>query len=267
MNKPAFDPSAFAANTAKPLPLILLLDVSESMSEVVDGSFARTGQTVFRDGQTWELVQGGVTRIELLNRAVRKMLATLAKEEASGASEFLVTVITFGAEAKVALPPTRATGVRWVDLTTAGETPLGAALAVAKQVVEDKDRTPARAWRPTVVLVSDGKPTDVWENPLAEFTTLGRSAKCDRMAMAAGPKADMAVLGRFVDGTGHEVFQADQADRIQEFFRRVTMSVVARSVSKNPNLVPLDRDLRLDGVSRPVPPSPAPSADADDGYW
>ncbi|MEI8355840.1 MAG: hypothetical protein WCG31_07110, partial [Deltaproteobacteria bacterium] len=137
MNKPTFDPSGYTTSKAKPLPVILLLDVSASMSEVVGGSFQRTGKTVFKDGKNWEIVDGGTARIQLLNEAVRKMFVTLAKEESMG-TEFLVSIITFGADTRLQLAPTKAGNVNWTDLTTDGDTPLGSALELAKKLIEDK---------------------------------------------------------------------------------------------------------------------------------
>ena len=269
MNNDKFDPSTFTTSKAKPLPVILMLDVSASMSEVVSGSFQRTGKTVFQDGKNWEIVEGGTTRIQLLNEALRKMVVTLAKEEGMG-TEFLVSMIVFGEQAQLQLSPTAARDVTWADLTTHGETPLGDALTVAKQLIEDKERTPSRAWRPTVILVSDGKPTDSWENALAEFITLGRSSKCDRMAMAMGAEADTAMLSKFIAGTGHELFQADQAENVQEFFKRVTMSVVSRTHSQNPNVIPSDSNILLDGPSRKTAvkdPKAAEDTAEVEGYW
>ena len=269
MNKPAFDPSTYTTSKAKPLPVILLLDVSASMSEVVVGSFKRTGQTVFQDGKNWELVEGGITRIHLLNVAVKKMLVTLAREESMG-TEFLVSIITFGADTRLQIPPTKAGMVNWTDLTTEGETPLGSALGLAKELLEDKGRTPSRAYRPTVILVSDGKPTDAWENALADFVNLGRSSKSDRMAMAIGAEADSAMLGKFIAGTDHKLFQGDEAESIHEFFKKVTMSVVSRTRSPNPNVVPADSYILLDGPSRKAPEKATENGqeEADDeGYW
>ena len=208
MNKPTLQSSTLIASAAKPLPVIFLLDVSSSM--------------------------GGC--IQSLNNAVREIFAALAREEKKG-TEFLVSIITFGMGARVQLPPTNARNVKWRDFRADGGTPLGSALVVAKQLIEDQGQIPSRAWRPTVVLVSDGQPTDQWEDALADFVTLGRSSKCDRIAMAIGPYADMGMLRMFIEGTGHELFQADQAERILEFFKRVTTSIVSRSQSQNPNLV------------------------------
>jgi hypothetical protein len=41
------------------------------MSEVVEGSFERTGQTYYKDNQEWEIVTGGTTRLTLLNEGVK----------------------------------------------------------------------------------------------------------------------------------------------------------------------------------------------------
>ena len=62
-----FNPSDFTVATAKPLPIVLLLDTSSSM-----------------DGDN----------IDALNNAVRRMLRTLTKQE-SQAQEYLVSIITF----------------------------------------------------------------------------------------------------------------------------------------------------------------------------
>jgi len=178
--------------------------------------------------------------------------------------EFLVSIITFGGQAQFHLQPTAAKEVKWIDLTTDGDTPLGAALLTAKELVEDKQRVPGRAYRPAVILVSDGQPTDEWEPPLADFVTSGRSSECDRMALGIGAGADNHMLGKFIVGTGHAVFQADQAESIHEFFKRVTMSVTTRMKSPDPDTFPKDSDIRLDSPT--LKPHASPNADdADEG--
>ena len=244
-----FDPSKFTAQKAKPLPVLLLLDVSDSMNEVVDPENVRhTGQTLESDGQIWELVEGGTSKIQILNEAVRKMIESFVAEERME-TEFLVSIIVFGDSARQHLPPTPASSVKWVDMTTDGCTAMGAAFSLAKKLIEDKNVVPSRAYRPTVVLVSDGQPTDDWKQPLESLITDGRSSKCFFMAMGIGENPGMQVLERFisqtpvlaeVNGTAirNTVFRATDADKIHEFFRKVTMSVTVRSKSNNPNAVP-----------------------------
>ncbi|MCP5208446.1 MAG: VWA domain-containing protein [Hahellaceae bacterium] len=210
-----FDPKKFTTTTAKPLPVVLLLDVSSSMSG---------------------------DKIENLNKAVEDMLDTFAQEEKME-TEILVSVITFGNQVELQVPYTKASQVEWQGLQANGMTPMGTALKMAKAMIEDKETTPSRAYRPTVVLVSDGQPNDSWERPLEDFISEGRSSKCDRMAMAIGRDADETVLKRFIEGTPHDLFYAENAGQLHEFFKRVTMSVTMRTQSKNPNVVPASIEL------------------------
>lgn len=205
----AFDPGAFTVPKAKPLPVVLLLDISYSM-------------------------QGA--NINNLNAAVKEMIADFAKAEKSEI-EILVSVITFGADVKLEVPYTSASKLDWNDLQVTGATPMGTAFKMAKAMIEDKEVTPSRAYRPTIVLVSDGEPNDEWQRPLQELVNEGRSKKCDRMAMAIGTGADNTVLNRFVEGTENSVFTAKDASEIQKFFQFVTMSITTRTTSQNPNNV------------------------------
>lgn len=231
-----FDPKKFTTPTAKPLPVVLLLDVSGSMSG---------------------------DKIDNLNKAVEDMLAAFAKEEKME-TEILVSVITFGSRVNLHLPYTRASKVQWQRLHADGMTPMGSALEMAKDMIEDKATTPSRAYRPTIVLVSDGQPNDSWEKPLVDFISQGRSSKCDRMAMAIGRDADEAVLKRF---TAHDLFYAENAGQLHEFFQRVTMSVTMRTRSKNPNVIPEPSDIHLDGGSIKTSAAGSTFSSSDEEYW
>lgn len=271
MSQASFNPSAFTVPKAKPMPVILLLDTSGSMNLITNPDEARrTGQYgTDNDGNRVEYVDGGTTRIQILNSAVRKMLATLAKEERND-TEFLVSIITFGADTRLMLPPSAAGDVRFAELTADGATPLGAALDIATELIEDKARIPSRAYRPLIVLVSDGEPNDDWQGRLENFVKNGRSAKCDRMALAISQEADRAMLSRFVEGTGHDVFEADKAEEITKFFKFVTMSVVTRSLSKNPNDVPNDAEVKGSPKLAQNPAQPAPQKtheEDENGFW
>ncbi|MEY0596517.1 VWA domain-containing protein [Providencia alcalifaciens] len=232
-----FDPKKFTTPTAKPLPVVLLLDVSSSMSG---------------------------DKIENLNKAVEDMLDTFAQEEKME-TEILVSVITFGNQVELQVPYTKASQVQWQGLQANGMTPMGTALKMAKAMIEDKETTPSRAYRPTVVLVSDGQPNDSWERPLEDFISEGRSSKCDRMAMAIGRDADETVLKRFIEGTPHDLFYAENAGQLHEFFQRVTMSVTMRTQSKNPNVVPAS--IELDERAKSNIAASVSIENDDQGYW
>lgn len=255
-----FIASEFTASTAKPLPVVLLLDTSGSMNIVVNpDEVRRTGQTAVVDGRTVEYVTGGKGRIDVLNEAVRAMLSSFKQEETLS-TEFLISVITFGkGGTRLAQAPASASSTVYSDLKADGATPLGGALTIAKGLIENKETTPSRAYRPLVVLVSDGEPNDAWEGPLADFVRDGRSAKCDRMALGIGTEAisgrGRGALDRFIQGTGRAVFEAADAGEIHEFFQFVTMSVVTHSQSQSPNELPTS-PAPTAPAAPPTPPAP-----------
>jgi uncharacterized protein YegL len=247
-----FDPTKFTAPTAKPLPVILLLDVSGSM---------------------------GGAKIQNLNDAVKDMLCTFRDTE-NGETEIHVAIITFGTEVRLHQPLASASDIAWHDLSASGGTPLGTAIKMAKAMIEDKNVVPSRAYRPTVVLVSDGRPGDSWNQPLADFITDGRSSKCDRMAMAIGADADEGVLGKFIEGTQNRLFYAENAKQLRDFFKFVTMSVTIRTQSKDKNAVPEPSaievkpttiEARVERTEKPSPPKQSGDAvsseESEGGYW
>lgn len=244
MSNIPFDPSKFTAAKAKPLPVILLLDVSGSM---------------------------GGEKIRNLNDAVRDMLEVFRDTENSE-TEIWVAIITFGDQVKLHQKLVSAGQIQWQDLSADGPTPLGVALQMAKAMIEDKDVVPSRAYRPTVVLVSDGQPTDDWENPLKGFISDGRSGKCDRMAMAIGAQADETVLGKFIEGTPNGLFYSENAKQMRDFFKFVTMSVTVRTKSQTPNVIPeakvIDvKPTTIEARSEKPKSVTQEASDVDGGYW
>lgn len=207
----AFDPSKYTVAKARPLPVILMLDRSSSM---------------------------GGEKIVTLNKAVNEMIESF-KTAGQGEVEIDIAVISFGdGGATYDIPLQSVKSIETVfGLSADGNTPMGAALRMAKDLIEDKSVIPSKGYRPAVVLVSDGAPNDDWEGPMREFISNGRSSKCERFAMAIGTTEADAVLNQFLSGTENKVFRADQAAQIRDFFKFVTMSVSVRSQSQNPNAV------------------------------
>ncbi len=217
----------FAIPTARPLPVIVMADTSGSMGE---------------NG-----------KIDALNIAVKNMLATFAAETRLRA-ELQVALITFGGVAKMQLPLAAAHLVsQLADLKAEGETPMGGAFDLARQTLEDKVRIPSRAYRPILILLSDGHPTDDWEAPFKALCTSERAQKATRLAMAIGSDADEVMLKDFANDAEAPIFKAHNARDIHRFFRAVTMSVTTRTASQNPDLTtafvvppPDDGELDLD---------------------
>ena len=201
----------FTVSSARPLPVIVLADVSGSMS--TDG------------------------KIQALNHAVGEMIDAF-KDESDLRAEIHVSVITFGGQAQTHLPLAPASETSWTDLGAGGGTPMGGAFDLACELIDDREKVTSRAYRPTVVLVSDGQPTDDWQPPLQALLGSERGGKAFRMALAIGADADHEVLKAFLGDPEARVYRADEARQIREFFQLVTMSVSSRSRSANPNSAP-----------------------------
>lgn len=217
----AFNPSNYKAPEAKKLPVILLLDVSGSMSYD--------------------------QKIEKLHDAVTQMVDSFVEAKVKE-TIIEVAIITFGREVRLHTPyssvdDVKSRGVEQFDAD--GMTPMGLALKMAKDMIEDRNVTPSRIYRPAVVLVSDGAPTDDWRNPLTDFISDGRSQKCQRFAIAIGSDADRDMLMMF-SGTDENLFVADKASEIADCFEKFTMSVSTRASSVNPNVFPA---LKSDGMT------------------
>lgn len=200
----------FALQKARPLPVIILADTSGSMS--VDG------------------------KIEALNSAIKDMIKTFAEEGRQQAEIQLVLVTFGGKEAEVHLPlvPAHELG-DFQEMKASGPTPMGGAFNLVTQLLEDKDKIPSRAYRPALVLLSDGHPTDDWAKGFEVLCGSERAKKATRFAMAIGSDADETMLKDFVNDAEAPVFKADQARDIHRFFRAVTMSVTARTRSQVPD--------------------------------
>jgi uncharacterized protein YegL len=211
----------FTIAKARPLPVFLLADIS--------GSMAANG------------------KIDVLNGAVSDMIAAFAEEDESLA-EIHVSVITFGdGGVNLHKPLAPASDINWLPMKAMGRTPMGEAFRLANQLIEDRDVVESRAYRPTIILLSDGVPTDDWREPLRELISAPRASKATRFALSIGADADNEPLLAFLGSEAPRVFEASEAKEIRKFFRWVTMSVTSRSRSATPDSVvpfdPLDLDM------------------------
>lgn len=191
------------------LPLIILADTSGSMYDCIDD----------------------------LNKAVKNMINSF-KEAKSFKAEIYVSLVTFGGTANLLFPLLPASNIiidNTEGLTAGGMTPLGGALKLAKGIIEDRNEIPSNAYRPTVVLLSDGGPNDDWEKEFNSFINEGRSKKCDRLALGIGNGYIQDILEEFSNQPNNKIFEAKDSESIIEFFKFVTMTMTEKSVSSNPN--------------------------------
>ena len=196
----------FTAQPKRVLPLILLADTSSSMTNCI--------------GE--------------LNMAIRDMLGTL-KEQESLKAEIYISFITFGkggANLHTALTPV--SDIEFNDFIVGDLTPLGGALRIAKDMVENREIITSKSYAPIILLLSDGGPNDDgWEDEMHRFINDGRSKKCMRMSLGIGRDYDYDVLKSF--SSSGEVYEAKDSTNIIDFFKFMTMTIKEKTLSTDFN--------------------------------
>jgi uncharacterized protein YegL len=202
----------------RPLPVFVLADISGSMREL--------------------------RKIETLNDCVTTMIRSFAAED-STRGEIQVGVVTFGDTALLHQPLVPAAQLSWTDMRAGGGTPLGAAFTLLTNLLADEEVIPRRAFMPVLILVSDGKPTDEWEEPLERLLASPRGSKAVRLAVGIGSdmeEEDFSVLRKFIARPGAEPKRADEVHLLTRYFSWVTMSVTAQARTGRQTAAEIDLD-------------------------
>ncbi len=105
----------------------------------------------------------------------------------------MIGAITFGNTVEVVQPIDKIENVRIPEFQAAGKTWMGQAIDKAIDMLEDKNQVPERAYTPTIILLSDGLPSDClgkmdpanydfsqWE-PLQRLHDSERLKKCPKV--------------------------------------------------------------------------------------
>lgn len=194
-SKASFRPGARLA--ARRLHLVFLLDGSGSMA--VDG------------------------KIEALNRAIGEALPHLVElADQNPFVDLVVRAVVFSDGARWHLAePTPIREIVWRPVVAGGYTDLGAALTAVSEIL----RVPpmeARAFPPVLVVVSDGKPTDDFDDGLARLMAEPWGSRAVRLAIAIGADADLEVLQRFIGDPEVQPFSAHDPEQLAYLVRFVS---------------------------------------------
>jgi uncharacterized protein YegL len=161
-------------------------------------------------------------KLIVLGDGVAALARALAVEQPPG-ERVRLAVIAFGGEAaQLVQPPTPVEAFAWTPPQAGGRTPLGSALARARELLEE---LAPDAGQPALVLVSDGRPTDDWSAALERLLASERGAQALRIAIAVGPDADRRSLAAFAGGAGARVLDAFEAADVAAHFRTIAATV------------------------------------------
>jgi len=183
------------------LPVYLLLDTSGSM---------------------------GGEPIEAVKNGVQIMISSLRQNPQAQETAY-ISVITFDSNANQIIPLTDLGSFQMRDIQATGSTSLGAGLQLVADCIdrEVSKTTPETKgdWKPLVFIMTDGGPTDNWQNGLAEFKKRKTGVV---VACAAGSGADTNVLKQITENVV-ELATAD-SQSIGKFFAWVTASIGVASI-------------------------------------
>lgn len=170
-------------------------------------------------------------KMTALNTAVREVLPHLAETSTSNPhAQVLVRAVRFGTGASWHVgTATEADLLAWTDLKAGGYTDLGAGLDLLSAALTVPPME-ERALAPAVVLVSDGMPTDEYDEALQRLLALPWGQRSIRMAIAIGHDADYETLNRFIGDPTLEPITAANPEQLVLALRWATTHV-ARAAS------------------------------------
>ena len=152
----------FAENYEQKCLCVLVLDISGSMNEIVDDSNAvSTGKTIYMDGKQYNIVTGGVSKLDGLNDGLRSFYSEIANDETTS-QRLELSVITFNNEVNVIDGPCLVENSSLPILEADGETALVDAVYEAIGLVNARKNwyksTNQPYYRPWIILMTDGEP-------------------------------------------------------------------------------------------------------------
>lgn len=161
--------------------------------------------------------------IEALKIGVASLQQNLLSDPMALESAYL-SVITFHDTAQQIVPLTEILEFELPDLDAGGLTALGAALALLKQCIQREVRRTSAGvkgdWRPLVFLLTDGDPSDDWQDAARELRELNLGSV---VALACGSEANVSVLETLTDTV--YLMREMNAHSFTQFFRWISSTV------------------------------------------
>jgi uncharacterized protein YegL len=227
------------ALASRPLHFIWVADCSGSMS--IDG------------------------KIQALNNAIREAIPHMQQVAGENPNaQVMVRALAFSNGARWHISqPVAVSDFRWTDLKAEGVTDMGKALNMLADQLSP-DAMPARALPPVLVLISDGQPTDNFDNGLKALLDQPWGKKAVRIAIAIGEDADQDVLQKFIGHPEYKPLQANNAETLVRYIKWASTEVLKSASS--PASQTLDA-AAVANVPLPAAPDPVTPLDSTDDVW
>lgn len=205
---------------------ILVLDVSGSMLEIIGGDIRYTGQTQMMDGKLYDIVEGGVTKLDELNNGLQDFYNEIFNDD-NTSQKLEISLITFSDYVNTVQEPALIENFTMPILQAGGETVLVDAVNEAIDKVAARKQwykgSGQHYYRPWIVLITDGEP-----NAGQDVTTLAHRIKADTAAkkyafMPIGVQgANMSILNQIA---GDIPAMQLQGSKFSQFFKWLSASM------------------------------------------
>lgn len=150
-----------ANNPTARIPICICLDTSGSMSRIISGHVRKTGESILRDGEYWQVVTGGTTAIEALNQGLSQFYDEIYADEIAKYSAD-ICIITFGGNQPKIVSDFINIEQRnnMPKLKASGQTPMGEAVNMALDCLEKRKEEYRSCgvdyYQPWLVIMTDG---------------------------------------------------------------------------------------------------------------
>ena len=144
---------------------VLVLDISGSMNEIIENTSetTQTGQTIFVDGKTYNVVNGGTSKLDNLNKSLKQFYDNIESDDTMS-QRLELSVITFNDNLTIVQEPSLISNCEIPILEANGDTTLVDAVYEAIELVDARKKwyksTNQAYYRPWIVLITDGEPDE-----------------------------------------------------------------------------------------------------------
>ncbi len=191
-------------------------------------------------------------KIQALNYAIREALPHMQREAENNINaDLLVSALKFSTGAQWIIPPTRVNDFKWTDIEVKGETDMGQAMILLSEILHIPPMT-NRGLPPVLVLISDGQPTDNFEDGLLKLMKEPWGKKAIRVSIAIGEDANQDVLQKFIGDAERQPLLAKNPESLTAYIKWV--STVIQSASARPKSQEKNMLETVSNVDIPKPP-------------
>ena len=232
-------------NPTARVPICLCIDTSGSMG-AVEGECVLTGKTVFKDGQNWNIVTGGTSRIDELKKGIKLFYEAIREDEIAVYSAE-ICIVTFGSRANCIIDFANIDRQdNLPELIANGNTAMGEGVNLALDLLEKRKKEyqdkGVDYYQPWLVLMTDGVPNG---NPAELNRAISRTVemvnnkKLTLFPIGIGNDADLQSLNQF--SPNRSALKLDGL-KFKEFFNWLSKSVSKTSQSTPGENIKLDVD-------------------------